>query len=497
MFNHDWKYSINSKTFADLNIELFRNHKFKTVLNYIIGVVGWNGLKLALFVSDIYTCIKLLAFNSWSNNIIKPYLPFKISKWLFSGCILASIVLLIWEAIAGMRIYKTGNISLTYVNNFSRNLNSVLNYSKFCVYNMIERKGFRQKMTFFTFFQLKDCIRLIFTDTPRQVINGLTLWSVLVTVNKNEDLGDLESFTGLINKIKNIGQTNHEEAVILSLMLFSFIIWALFVFKFLLAVICSIFVYYKIINDQEYSGLREYICVTVSENVDELVERQRKKENDDTIYKTGLLESQTFDDFKEVENKIETSFNDTSYASNNDSMIELIERRPEYKSQDVCGPIPTMKKTETMESFVDNGNPQYTTRFSAILDSPYINSYESNDIKKAKIQSRSVNTPKYEDLSSSDMFNKIHSAGQLKSTTSMEFHGPLDSMPNTTNNIRNFNSNSSRPRPPPLQTKSSINSKADSNDNGRIYTPMKAYFREPDLPRKGLLEDEDRTYNYT
>lgn len=280
-------------------------------------------------------------------------------------------------------------------------------------------------------------------------------------------------------------------------MLFSFIIWALFVFKFLLAVICSIFVYYKIINDQEYSGLREYICVTVSENVDELVERQRKKENDDTIYKTGLLESQTFDDFKEVENKIETSFNDTSYASNNNSMIELIERRPEYKSQDVCGPIPTMKKTETMESFVDNGNPQYTTRFSAILDSPYINSYESNDIKKAKIQSRSVNTPKYEDLSSSDIFNKIHSAGQLKSTTSMEFHGPLDSMPNTTNNIRNFNSNSSRPRPPPLQTKSSINSKADSNDNGRISTPMKAYFREPDLPRKGLLEDEDRTYNYT
>lgn len=115
-------------------------------------------------------------------------------------------------------------------------------------------------------------------------------------------------------------------------MLFSFIIWALFVFKFLLAVICSIFVYYKIINDQEYSGLREYICVTVSENVDELVERQRKKENDDTIYKTGLLESQTFDDFKEVENKIETSFNDTSYASNNNSMIELIEKTRIQKS---------------------------------------------------------------------------------------------------------------------------------------------------------------------
>ncbi|QHS74284.1 Kch1p [Saccharomyces paradoxus] len=499
MFNHDWKYSINSKTFADLNIELFRNHKFKTVLNYLIGVVGWNGLKVALFVSDVYTCIKLLAFNSWSNNIIKPYLSFKISKWLFSGCILASIVLLIWEAIAGMRIYRTGNISLTYVNNFSRNLNSVLNYSKFCVYNMIERKGFRQKMTFFTFFQLKDCIRLIFTDTPRQVINGLTLWSVLVTVNKNEDLGDLESFTGLINKIKNIGQTNHEEAVILSLMLFSFIIWALFVFKFLLAIVCSIFVYYKIINDQQYSGLREYICVTVSENVDELVERQRKKENDNTIYKTGLLESQTFDDFKEVENTVESSFNDTSYTSNNDSTIELIERRPECISQDACGPISTMKKTETMESFVDNSNPQYATRFSAILDSPYINSYNGNNIEKTKTQKRSVvDTPKYEDLSSSGNFNQIpFTTRLLKSTTSTEFRQPLDSIPNTSNNLQKLNSNSSRPRPPRLQTSGLMNLNAASNDNERIYTPMKAYFREADLPRKGLLEDEDRAFFYT
>lgn len=80
MFNHDWKYSINSKTFDDLDIELFRNHRFKTVLNYMIGVVGWNGLKVALFVSDVYTCIKLLAFNSWSNNIILPILIFQNIK---------------------------------------------------------------------------------------------------------------------------------------------------------------------------------------------------------------------------------------------------------------------------------------------------------------------------------------------------------------------------------------------------------------------------------
>ncbi|CAI1517751.1 hypothetical protein SEUBUCD646_0J02440 [Saccharomyces eubayanus] len=499
MFNHDWKYSINSKTFDDLDIELFRNHRFKTVLNYIIGVIGWNGLKVALFVSDVYTCIKLLAFNSWSNNIIRPYLSFEISKWLFSGCILASIVLLVWESIAGIRIYKTGNISLTYVNNFSRNLNSVLNYSKFCVYNMIERKGFRQKMTFFTFFQLKDCIRLIFTDTPRQVINGLTLWSVLVTVNKSEDLGDLESFSGLINKLKNIGKTNHEEAVILSLMLFSFIVWTLFVFKFLVAIICSIFVYYKIINDQKYGGLREYICVTVSENIDELVERQRKKENESTIYKTGLLESQTFSDFNELENKLESSFNETSYTSNNDSTIELVERRPEYNSQNAFEYVPIMKKVETTESFVDNGNAQHATRFSAILDPPNTNTYNTSNIKKSlETQDRNFSdAQRYEDSSVLSGLNQKSSTTRLlQSTTSTEVHMSLDSTPNTMN-FQKSNNETRRPKPPSLQTSGMVNSSTVSEDNERIYTPMKAYFRETGLPRKGLLEDEDYTYHYT
>ncbi|CAI4043894.1 Kch1p SKDI_10G2560 [Saccharomyces kudriavzevii IFO 1802] len=498
MFNSDWKFSINSKTFDDLDVELFRNHKFKTVVGYIIGVVGWNGLKVALFVSDVYTCIKLLAFNSWSNNIIQPYISFKISKWLFSGCILASIVLLIWEAIVGIRIYRTGNISLTYVNNFSRNINSVLDYSKFCVYNMIERKGFRQKVTFFTFFQLKDCIRLIFTDTPRQVINGLTLWSVLVTVNKNEDLGDLESFSGLITKIKNIGQTNHEEAVILSLMLFSFIVWALFVFKFFLAIICSIFVYYKIINDQQYSGLREYICVTVSENVDELVERQRKKENDNTIYKTSLLESRTFNDFNELESRIELPFNETSYASNNDSTIELIERKPECKSQNEYGFAPAMEKTETTESFVDNGNAQHATRFSAILDTPYFSTYDSNNMKEVKVPNRNfINAQKYEDLNSLGGISQKSSTRSLKCTASTAFCESSDSIPNTMKGSQKFSSGIIRPKPPPLNTSGLVDSKAASEDNRRIYTPMKAYFREIDLPRKGLLEDEDGAYYHT
>ncbi|KAL3232092.1 Low affinity K(+) transporter 1 [Nakaseomyces bracarensis] len=310
MLGNDWKYSINSKTFDDLEEEEFKNFKFKTVLSYLLDVIIINVLKIAFFVSDIYTCVKLLAYNSWSNNVIKPFIPFRVTKWLFSACIFASIVLLIIEAIMGIRIYRTRNISLTYVNNFSRNAYSVKSYSKFCIYNKLTPKGFFQKISFFTFFELKNCLRLLFADTPRQVFNGLTLWSVLVSAGNGTDLGDLESFSGLINKIKEIAQSNHAEAVILSFMLFSFILWAFFMFKFILALLCSIIVYYNLIRKHRYGSLKVFVCITINKKVDDMVSKHRNIAKTQNMFNTGLLQSTSMLDInKDLErNTTETSF---------------------------------------------------------------------------------------------------------------------------------------------------------------------------------------------
>lgn len=314
MFKNEWKYSINAKTFDNIDPLIFRNFKFGTLFNYIVWVWGLMLLKVALFVSDIYTCIKLLAFNSWSNNIIRPYISFRISKWLFSGCILASILLLIWEALSGIRVYRTRNIALNYVNNFSRTVYSIKDYNIFCVLNKINPSGAYQKVSFFSFFELKDCIRLLLTDTPRQVINGLTLWSVLVTVQPNSSLDDLESFDGLISKIKTIAQTNREEAVLLSFMLFSFVIWAFFISKLILALLSAVFVYSKLINEQEYSGLREFVCVTISRNVDALVEKRKKKYN--CLYNASTVSLDTFNEYS------------NGYQSG--STAELLQQQPSF-----------------------------------------------------------------------------------------------------------------------------------------------------------------------
>ncbi|EDO16318.1 hypothetical protein Kpol_1059p8 [Vanderwaltozyma polyspora DSM 70294] len=303
MFKSNWKYTINPKTFDDLDASEFKNKKRGTVCSYIFFVLILNFLKTALFISDVYTCIKLLAFNSWSNNIVQPYLPFRISKWLFSACILFSIVLLIWELIRGLRVFRTKNIALSYVNNFCQTYYSLKSYSTFCVFNKITADNRFQKIAFFTFFELKNCFRILFADTPRQVINGLTLWSVLITTSDGATLGDLETINGLLQKIKNIAQTNHAEAVILSLMLFSFVIWCIFITKLTVAMICSIFVYHELIMMNKFNGLREYVCVTVNIKIDELIERQSKlKDGEDIDSSINSINEFRFKTLEDIEN---------------------------------------------------------------------------------------------------------------------------------------------------------------------------------------------------
>jgi len=303
MFYHEWKYSINPKKFDDVNLTQFRNTRIKTVLSYIFGVWFILILKLAFLVSDCYTCIKLLAYNSWSNNVIKPYLPFHISKWLFSGCIFASFVLMLWEIISGIRVLRTRNIALCYVNNFARLVQSITDYSKFCIMDKITPSTSFEKWTFFIFFELKDCIGILFTDTPRQVINALTLWSVVITTNRNDlDLGDLQSFSDVLSRIRYIAKYNHSEAVLLSFMLFSYAIWLFFIAKLIVAIIFSPFVYYKLIKRGNCTSIREFCCISIGVNIDSIVTIQKEKY--DRYDSASILRLNFYDDESQLETHI-------------------------------------------------------------------------------------------------------------------------------------------------------------------------------------------------
>ena len=264
--------------FAGLELALFRNTNLKKVLTYFVSIWGLTILKTGLIISDIYTCTKLLAFNTWSNNYIKPFIPFQISKWIFSTCIILSVLLMLGKLSVGWRVYKSGNISLVYVNSCARRIYCLQNYSVYCLFDKITPSGYLQRLTFFCFFELRNSFTLLFADTPRQFVNGLTLWSVLLTTSGDDSfssLTHLKSFPSIISRIKWIVMTNREESIILCSMLFSFILWSILFIKFIVACMCIVQVHKFVRNELGFETVAEYVCVTVSYNIDYLVEKYR------------------------------------------------------------------------------------------------------------------------------------------------------------------------------------------------------------------------------
>lgn len=221
-------------------------------------------LSIAFYCVDIYTCIKLLAFNEWSSQV-KPYLSFKISKWLFAACIICSIVLLIYESVRGVRVFKTRNISLIYTNTFAKNAKSLQSYKCFCVLNEINPSSGFDKMAFYTYFTLHGSKKLLLADSPRQVINALTLYSVL-----NVRYGFWET-------LKKISVDSRNEAIILYTMTVSFVIWLFFIFQFFFAIVFATPVFYRVLYTLKFKALRQYVCVKVDHTVKKLARHHQKK----------------------------------------------------------------------------------------------------------------------------------------------------------------------------------------------------------------------------
>lgn len=221
-------------------------------------------IQVAMFVSDIYTAVVLLAFDRWSTSI-KPFVPFRISRWLFGGCIILSVVLWIYDFIMAWRTMRTRNISLNYTTPIARNCYSIRDYSYFCLFAKITKsKSKREYVALFVYFTFKGWIRFVFAESPRQVLNGLTIYSVFRVDN---------DFVGTVKKLADNSLT---EAVVLSFMAFSCLVWVISLVQFLAAlfVVCPLMAYIT----PKYSGIEEYCCVRVNKRISELVKKHHKKE---------------------------------------------------------------------------------------------------------------------------------------------------------------------------------------------------------------------------
>ena len=221
-------------------------------------------IAVAVFASDIYTAVVLLAYDRWSSEI-DPSVPINISRWIFSGCIILSTLLIIFDFIVAIRIYREQNISATYTNSIARKIYSIKGYNYFCLFGKITKSRSKTEyLAIFVYFALKGWLRLIFADGPRQVINALTLYSVL------------KVDTSFYQTLREIATQSTAQALVIAVMLFSLVVWVINVIEFIFALLCAIPLYVHV--EKTCSGLEEYCYVRINSRIAKIVRKYHERD---------------------------------------------------------------------------------------------------------------------------------------------------------------------------------------------------------------------------
>ncbi|KAJ9477473.1 Low affinity K(+) transporter 1 [Pseudozyma hubeiensis] len=265
----NWKREeVPDHKFDFIDVRDFRNNgcfqQFKYVFLFIMVVKSF-----AVYVADIYTAVTLLAFGHFSGSLYDKVqndpqnnfrVPIAYGRWIFSGCIIFSFLLLAYEAHKSRAIVKSRDISYAYTNVMANNYYSLRSYDHFCFFDHInDSKKKKDELAFFIFFTFKGWKRLLVADGPRQVINFFTLYGLGSFANWSTDPYDYYEgniFTGIM---------------ILS-MLFTVAVFAGSVILLMLAGIAYIplLCYIK-------GNLKEYCCHKVDKRVTELVQLKKKQ----------------------------------------------------------------------------------------------------------------------------------------------------------------------------------------------------------------------------
>ncbi|KAI1116423.1 hypothetical protein F5Y14DRAFT_439868 [Nemania sp. NC0429] len=222
-------------------------------------------LSLAVYGVDIFTAINLLVFNQWSSSI-KPtqLLNFDQTKWIFVGTIIASFVNLAFEHFRARRVMKRSSVAECYLDNLAVRLESLRfgkgqGWRRFLVFaELTKSKKGAVYIALFSYFSLQSWIRVLLCSAPRQVINALTLYGIYTLNLTPTDASSFEStIGGFFSNIGALAEENTRQAVILSGMLFTLVVWVFSFLFLLLGILFYVFYLWHIIPRQ-YGGLHGY-----------------------------------------------------------------------------------------------------------------------------------------------------------------------------------------------------------------------------------------------
>ncbi|KAJ5959461.1 uncharacterized protein N7479_006611 [Penicillium vulpinum] len=268
-----------------VNLDDFKSESCWTPFSYFFLWV-FLFISIAVYGVDTFTAVNLLAFSRWSGSV-EPAIPFNISRWIFAACIIASFVILGYRWIHAIRAIRSGSITRSFLDPLAVRIQSIRmskrgrGYRRFLVFAELtkDRKA-AEYVALYSYFSFQSWMNTIFADGPRQVLNGITLYSVmqmdLIPGGQNTHDDGSSGIGQFFNNIKILAEQNTLQVVVLFGMLFTLIVWVLSVLRLISAIVLYlIFLFHHI--PAEDGTLSRYCRRKVGQRLKRIVHRKNNK----------------------------------------------------------------------------------------------------------------------------------------------------------------------------------------------------------------------------
>ncbi|KXX83341.1 Pheromone-regulated membrane protein 6 [Madurella mycetomatis] len=232
---------------------------------------------VAVYAVDTFTAYQLLAFNKWSSAVEPAQIvPFDISKWIFTICIILSFVNLGFEYLRAVRIMRRGSVAESFLDSLAARLECIRfgkgrGWRRFLVFaELTKSKKGAEYIALFTFFSFQSWIRVLLCSGPRQAINALTLYSLYNDRLQIQGSNFETSLSSFFDKLRALATEETQQAVILSGMLFTLVIWIFSFLSLLLAALFFVFFLWSYIP-REDGGLTGFCERKVNKRLKQIV----------------------------------------------------------------------------------------------------------------------------------------------------------------------------------------------------------------------------------
>jgi len=290
--NAEWKREeVLDHKFDFIDVREYRDTGVMAQLMYTLLYANM-AKSVGVYIADIYTAITLLAIGHLTGSPYKEFqngaenkfsVSVEYTRWIFTGCIIFSFLLLAYEAHKARAIVRSRDISYAYTNVMANNWYSLNSFDHFCFFRQINNSTKKKdEFAFFIFFTFKGWKRLLVADGPRQVINAFVLFSVAADHDFTSD-------------VYQYYQGNILTGVMLLTMIFTVVVFAASAFLLVVAALMYIplIVYIK-------GNLKEYCCHKIDKRISELVRRKQKSRMARQI---KLARKEAEGDFSHLRNK--------------------------------------------------------------------------------------------------------------------------------------------------------------------------------------------------